>query len=622
MKRTKKFASLLLAVVMVFALCSTALADNAELGLDGSTDPNNEPGVAETHNEVLNIKKSMIVTNEAKENASGLQVAYPSIDFSYNVSHTNPSGATISDGNVTVNVREGVENGVKLWNGTSYVTTGGIAPISTGKVILNAFGQEVVQGNLQIRIFPGEFTSPGVYRYVITDVTTADTLTASGVARNSSLDTEFVFDVYIQRQDLTTNTPVYKTDSNGDGTADGETTNPYDEHIMKDGSGNPIPAVDGNTGDDKVVTGEDAKKYPNGLEVGGYVLIQDEPTDPGNAITPTNAGTVKEGGLDDVPVKQVTEPTTKTVPVYVDADGTPATTTTDPDQAKKGENGDPIPATDADGNPIYETVPVLSDPADPNSDPITTTHTVLYPVDNSNKLRALSSEELLKSDVYDTHNAQVKKVVTGSMGDTNHEFPFAINITNRVNNANLDYTVHDTDSSATIPAATNNGNFDGTNVASNNVSINDQEVVTVYGLSPFATINVTETNDTDSEYEVKVAHSTSNTDITENAVAKTSGNETISIADGKDFLSVGKNSTVTAYATAQKVWDGFAVTNDGGFSTTVGTVQNAANITYTNNLNQISPTGIALRYAPYLFMLAAAAMFVVLSRKERDADNA
>ena len=45
-------------------------------------------------------------------------------------------------------------------------------------------------------------------------------------------------------------------------------------------------------------------------------------------------------------------------------------------------------------------------------------------------------------------------------------------------------------------------------------------------------------------------------------------------------------------------------------------------ITYTNNLDQISPTGVVLRFAPYFAMFAAgAALFIILGIKRRKSEE-
>lgn len=590
MKKTKRLAALMLAVVMVFALGSTALADDIDTatGLDSTTD------------ETLVIKKALVVTNELGASAEGLQVAYPAVSFTYSVApigDENLNNAYVQDASGTkVTVRSGPAGGVQIGDATSHNTIGNVS-LATGKVTLNKNGQEAVQGNLNLWIDVTAFSSPGIYRYVITDTTPAATLTAAGVARNDSYDDTYYLDIYIQKQELK---PVYVDKDDPSKT----TTDPNqaaDDSTSSDGK---MHAIDSDTGDP--ITEPADYTHPNHLEVGGKVLT----TDPQNAITGGdggNANTVKQSGIDTLPLVDETSTADETivntdpnspntgVPVYEKEGGG---TTTDPNEAKKDENNNPIPATDpTTGDPLYQhTIPTGT---------------------KTTKLDPDATVDLAANDVYNTYNVDVAKTVSGAMAETTHEFQF----TAVVNNMGLAYTVKDGDET-TFPAYTNSAAYTE-GLSRTGFTMNDGETSTILGLSANAAIGYVETNNTQSNYKVTAKNATPE-DIT------------VTYSSTVDTDKLAPNGTATVYATPVAIWattnnnsqgtKTFEVTKSGTtgkYATEAGSkVATMATTTFNNDLTEISPTGIALRYAPYIFMLAAAAVFVVLSRKERDTENA
>lgn len=190
---------------------------------------------------------------------------------------------------------------------------------------------------------------------------------------------------------------------------------------------------------------------------------------------------------------------------------------------------------------------------------------------------ASSSAEGSNTDKYKTYNVTLTKEVAGTMADKNHEFPFAATISN---DGKKYFAAEGGISAATSADATA-----ATSLSS--ILLKDGETYTIAGLSPRATVAYTETNDTTDLYEVTAAGSISALDVTEGT------NKTYSVAAGN----------VSDYA----------VTN-------VGDATNYSAVTFTNTLNEVSPTNVVMRFAPFLFIFGAAILLLVVMRRRRTQD--
>lgn len=288
---------------------------------------------------------------------------------------------------------------------------------------------------------------------------------------------------------------------------------------------------DGNL-DDK---NNDGKIDENDLVIGGYVLTEDD-DQPGE--TPITPDVVKASGIDDLPELEPRDPSTP-------ADPTDPTSPTDPD----------------------------NDPTDPQDD---------KKIKNDQQLTA---DQLKGNDVYYTYNVEVKKVVTGTAGDTLHEFPFALAVTNN----DLDYVVSETDGEST----------DLSNKLAA-VTMNNNDVTKIQGLAPNATVKYTETNDTPSQYTVGVTAGSTKLTLTGGSMAVE--------ADKTRFAN---NGDAIAMESALNVAQGYALT------TPATKIDDNADVTFTNKLDSISPTGLVLRFAPYLAMLGAGLLIVLVARRKK-----
>lgn len=185
------------------------------------------------------------------------------------------------------------------------------------------------------------------------------------------------------------------------------------------------------------------------------------------------------------------------------------------------------------------------------------------------------------TDVYRTYNVKLEKQVTGDMGDKTHGFPFAVT----VNNNSLTY--YSNGSAAT-----------GTSIST---TLADGETLELKGLNPHATVGYIETNDTGSTYKVTI-----------NGKTSTLVNE----------ADVNSGSTATLAVGAVSAYD----TDNSNASVAVDSAAtDYSQVKFINNLASISPTGVVLRYSPFILLLACAGALIIFAsrtrarRKETDA---
>ena len=163
----------------------------------------------------------------------------------------------------------------------------------------------------------------------------------------------------------------------------------------------------------------------------------------------------------------------------------------------------------------------------------------------------------LEEDLYRTENIEIEKRVTGNAGDTEHQFPF----TAEISNGGLYYHVK----KGAEPTASD----EKMTGESQSTSLAHGESFYIYGLTENATVKVAETNDTDDLY-----------------VADVSDGEKLSLAPGE---------TVSSAEGSCAQFDNHMV--------------------FTNHLEEISPTGIIMRYGPYIGMIAAAVLLLAVRKR-------
>lgn len=188
----------------------------------------------------------------------------------------------------------------------------------------------------------------------------------------------------------------------------------------------------------------------------------------------------------------------------------------------------------------------------------------------------------LTADSYYTYNVTISKDLVNDSAMNEHQFPFTVTFANSNITKNIDIigTVADTGTATAADVA--DGSITSVTV---NPTIAKGGNAVYTGIPVGTTVAVYETNDvTGSTYKSEAAITTKesgDTDAAEKVIAPTVVSETATVA------STAKDTKAEADKT----------------------------IAFTNTLELISPTGLALRFAPYILMFAAGIVIFVLGRR-------
>jgi hypothetical protein len=170
------------------------------------------------------------------------------------------------------------------------------------------------------------------------------------------------------------------------------------------------------------------------------------------------------------------------------------------------------------------------------------------------------------------------------MADATHEFPVAVNIENQ--------GIH----FFTFKGAISTGaELTEVTPTACTTLLKHNEVFHVIGLNVHGRITTEETNNTSDTYQIEIKNKT-------DAVLKKS----TSTAPGDKATHSELNLTD---------WPSSAPS---AYLTTVALTDANTQITYINQLNSVSPTGIVRHIAPYVMILGFAFFFAVLFRKRRE----
>lgn len=208
-----------------------------------------------------------------------------------------------------------------------------------------------------------------------------------------------------------------------------------------------------------------------------------------------------------------------------------------------------------------------------------------------------TSETVTTADEYFTFNVKVSKTLVGDTYSNDHDFPFHVNFKNSSVSSAI---VIKTESSENGAAATNGALASGTlSTADTGIEatpgIDHQSYVTYVGvpvgITAATTVDVYENNDVTGT----IYKSSNKVD-----------NVTASTAKSLNWVSPGNKSDVANLSTL--------VANQ------KDTVSHT--IAFTNTLEIISPTGVALRVAPYVLMLSVGMILVLFSRRRKAEEEA
>lgn len=168
-------------------------------------------------------------------------------------------------------------------------------------------------------------------------------------------------------------------------------------------------------------------------------------------------------------------------------------------------------------------------------------------------------------DIFDTYNLQLQKSVTGEMGDRHNQFPFAAALNN---SGRRFYSAKETP-----PGSTSTLNQDG-GITALSTTLADGESYYIAGLRKNDTVAYTETNNTQDVYSV----------------------------------TISKNGTPSAAQNVQP-------TGTKAMDSTVA--PDATNVVFENNHGSVSPTGVIMRFGPYIGMVLIAALLILMRKRAK-----
>ena len=231
------------------------------------------------------------------------------------------------------------------------------------------------------------------------------------------------------------------------------------------------------------------------------------------------------------------------------------------------------------------------------------------------------SSSTVTADEYHTYNLTIGKTLTGDTTMNSHKFPFDATWTAGNATGTFQFAVEttgtaqvtsSTDSTATSINGTTistsllkvgGANAVGTTDKDGTPSIANGATVKYIGIPNGTKVTVTETNDVVGTTYTTTATEKIGSDGTATGVAFADSSTAVLSSDKKTATTDQTDTAVYAESTAP-------------------TADKSVEIQYTNTLAIISPTGVVLRFAPYLLILGAGIVLLAVSRKGRKEEEA
>ena len=193
--------TLAVGIIMTMAFSASVFAASFDNGTNVTT----------TDTQITMAKKINVV------NPDVTSIKGPGITYDFNVAPaTVASGTQVTDGTTTATVHAGPQDGLGVTTNPSFPASSAVTASSAGTDN---------SSNLVMDVDLSKFSSAGIYRYVLTDDTTAASLTAAGITRSASYDATRYIDVYINNvgNGLGVSGYVIGSDADGDGNLTKET---------------------------------------------------------------------------------------------------------------------------------------------------------------------------------------------------------------------------------------------------------------------------------------------------------------------------------------------------------------------------------------------------------------
>lgn len=230
---------------------------------------------------------------------------------------------------------------------------------------------------------------------------------------------------------------------------------------------------------------------------------------------------------------------------------------------------------------------VATSPAAPGSDNINTTFekTTGFEPGNDGTPGTTDFTDDETVDRYFTYNLDVTKAITGTLADKGHDFPFQISLTGALANAvTVDINNNGTASTGSV----------STTVLSQTAALSDGDTYSVKGLPKGTTVTVTEYNDTVDVYKLTTTLTgTTSTSSQNNAAEGT----TLATVTGETGVLINSGDATNVKADTKTV------------------------LTFTNDLQTISPTGYVSRFAPYALILIGGVALLIVAKKRKPAKD-